>query len=65
MSKTHPDSTAIDRVGGDVVQSHFALTRQTLWNWRTKGVPRQMRKPLRLLGETQGHDMRDFETSAE
>lgn len=40
------------------------LTRQTIWAWRTKGVPPGMRKPLRLLGESQGIDMRDFGTSA-
>ena len=60
MSKLHPDSEAVDRVGADAIYEHFSITRQTLWLWRTAGVARQCRLPLALLGESLGHDMKDL-----
>lgn len=39
QANRHPDSTLIDRIGSDLVASHFDLSPQRLYNWRTRGIP--------------------------
>lgn len=63
MDKLHPHAAALDRIGSDVIRDHFAITRQTLYNWRTKGITPSYRKPAILLGETLGHDMTELKAA--
>lgn len=60
MTTQHPDAEAIDRIGRKTVREHFGLSRQSLYHWRKRGVPTTSRKPLKLLGESVGHDMSEF-----
>lgn len=57
MSKDHPDSAAIDRVGTSAIMAHFEITRQSVHQWRRAGVPKQHRKSLALLGESMKLEM--------
>lgn len=60
MSTHHPDAAIIERIGPKVVREHFDLSRHSLYYWRKNGVPRSNRRPIKLLGESLGHDMSDF-----
>lgn len=64
MSTPHPDAHIIDRIGRKVVREHFGLSNQSLYYWRKRGVPRSNRGPIKLLGETLGADMSDFEVES-
>lgn len=52
MQQTDAPTHAIDRIGAKLVREHFVITRQAVSHWRCKGVPRQYRKPLILLGKS-------------
>ena len=64
MDKLHPHAAALVRIGSDVIRDHFEITRQTLYNWRTKGISPSFRKSVVLLGESLGHDMSDLKVAA-
>lgn len=53
----HPDAAAIDRLGVEPIMSHFEISRQAISYWRRKGVPKQHRKTLAMLGAVAGVDM--------
>lgn len=53
----HSDAAAIDRVGTEAIMAHFSISKQAVSYWRRKGVPRQHRKTLALLGAAGGHAM--------
>lgn len=65
MTTHHPDAATIDRIGRKVVREHFGLSTQSLYYWRKTGIPRTNRGPIRLLGESLGHDMSDFAVESE
>lgn len=65
MKTHHPDAVTIERIGRKVVREHFGLSPQSLYYWRKSGVPRSNRGPMRLLGESLGHDMSDFPIESE
>lgn len=54
MQTLHPHAAALERIGKDVVLEHFAITRQTWWDWCKRGAPEMVRKPLFLLAEKHG-----------
>ncbi len=57
MQNLHPHAAALERIGKDVVLEHFAINRQTWWEWRRRGAPDLVRKPLILLAEKHGLEM--------
>lgn len=57
MQMLHPHATALERIGKDAVIEHFEINRQTWWDWRRRGVPDLVRKPLILLAEKRGLEM--------
>ena len=57
MQVLHPHAEALDRIGKDVVMEHFEIGRQTWWEWRRRGVPDMVRKPLILLAMRKGLEM--------
>ena len=59
-TSTLSDLAVIDRLGTAALVDHFQVTRQNVYYWRVKGIPRQYRKAIVLLGESLGHDMTDF-----
>jgi len=59
-TSTVSDLTVIDRIGTAALVEHFRITRQNVYYWRVKGIPRQYRKAMVLLGESLNHDMSDF-----
>ena len=57
MTKLHPDSEAIDRIGIKAIIDRFEVTRQAVHYWRRQGVPNDWRQSLLRLGKSLGHDM--------
>lgn len=57
MDKQHPDSAAIDRVGYRPIMEHFDMTSAGVSQWKKRGIPKNCRRPLALLGQVLGYDM--------
>lgn len=51
MATLHPDSAAIDRIGGPIIREHFGLTRGAIFYWRRNGVPDAYRREMISLGK--------------
>jgi hypothetical protein len=60
MDTKQHDSAAIQRIGADVVRTHFDLSPEGVRQWRCRGVPKHYRRPLALLGKVLGHEMPGF-----
>jgi len=58
--KTISDMEVIDRIGAPALAEHFHTSRQNIYNWRVRGIPKHYRRAIVLLGESHGHDMDDF-----
>ena len=54
MADLHPDAPAIDRIGVAAIRERFNITRQAVFYWRRKGVPRSYRKEMAALARSEG-----------
>jgi hypothetical protein len=54
------DADALNLIGTDKLVEHFQCSRQNIYAWRTNGIPKTSRRPVKLLGESLGHDMGAF-----
>jgi hypothetical protein len=56
MSEHHKHEAVLERIGIATIKEHLGISRQVIFNWKRRGVPRNMHKALVLLAETQGVD---------
>jgi hypothetical protein len=45
----HPHASVIERIGEPAIRAHFNISRQSVWYWRTKGIPKMYHSSVRML----------------
>lgn len=50
----HNHATAIQRIGRRVLQDHFHIKRQAVYQWEYKGIPKIHLNSVRLLAMLRG-----------